>query len=72
MGEQTEMMMTLLRDLMNQAALASNTFKMVNEYFNCSKLIKRCFEVIEFQARSKKIKLEGPVLDESPNRFYFK
>ena len=35
MHAQTEMMMTLLRDLMNQAQLQNNKFQMINEYFDC-------------------------------------
>ena len=40
MSGQAQMMMTLMRDLMNQAEMTNNTFDMVNEYFNCIDLIK--------------------------------
>ena len=33
------MMMTLMRDLMNQAAMANNTFQMVSEDFDMIKLV---------------------------------
>ena len=42
MHSQVEMMLALMRDLMNQAQLANNTFTMVNDYFSCLSLIKRC------------------------------
>lgn len=47
MGGQTEMMMMLLRDLMNQAQLGNNTFTMVNEYFNVCSLVKRCIQLLK-------------------------
>ena len=47
MGGQTEMMMMLLRDLMNQAQLGNNTFTMVNEYFNVCSLVKRCIQTLK-------------------------
>ena len=40
MSGQVQMMMTLMRDLMNQAEMTNNTFNMVNEYFNCIDVIK--------------------------------
>ena len=40
MNGQVQMMMTLMRDLMNQAEMTNNTFNMVNEYFNCIDVIK--------------------------------
>ena len=42
MGGQASMMLMLMRDLMNQAQLANNTFTMVNEYFDCIKLVGHC------------------------------
>ena len=46
MQGQVEMMMTLLRDLMNQAQMANNTFTMVNEFFDFHILIKKCFKTM--------------------------
>ena len=48
MSAQAEMMMTLMRDLMNQAQLANNTFQMINEHFDCIKLIKNCISTLQF------------------------
>lgn len=39
---QVDMMMTLLKDLMNQAQIANNTFAFVNEYFDIVVLARRC------------------------------
>ena len=50
MGGQAEMMMTLLGDLMDQAQLANNTFKMIREHFNCISLVKRCINTLNLQA----------------------
>ena len=46
MGGQASLMLVLMRDLMNQAQLANNTFTMVNDYFNCVSVIKTCMTVL--------------------------
>ena len=71
MEGQSGMMMTLMRDLMNQAQLANNTFSMVNEYFDCLKLIKRCFGILAVQAKLKQVRLMGPVFDSPLDKYYF-
>ena len=50
MGGQAEMMMMLLRDLMDQAQLANNTFTMIREHFDCISLVKRCIKTLNLQA----------------------
>ena len=42
MQGQVTMMLSLMRDLMNQAQLANNTFTMVNSHFDCIQLVKSC------------------------------
>lgn len=69
---QVEMMLTLMRDLMNQAALATNTFTMVNKHFNCNHLVKRCMQIVGSQANGRQIKLEGPVIGNPLGKYYFK
>ena len=64
-------MMSLLRDLMNQAQMANNTFQMVNEYFNCISLIKRCYRTMATQCNLKKVSLVGPIISNPLDKFYF-
>ena len=45
---------------------------MVNDYFDCSKLVKRCFRIIDAQARHKQVTLEGPIFETLPHRYFFK
>ena len=46
MQSQVSTMMTLLKDLMNQAQMTNRTFNMVNEYFNYIDLVKRCLNTM--------------------------
>ena len=68
---QVEMMLTLMRDLMNQAQLATNTFTIVNKHFNCKVLVKRCMQIVASQANNRQIKLVGPVIDNPLGKYYF-
>ena len=68
---QVEMMLTLMRDLMNQAQLATNTFTIVNKHFNCNVLVKRCMQIVASQANNRQIKLVGPVIDNPLGKYYF-
>lgn len=43
---QVDMMMTLLKDLMDQAQFANNTFAFVNEYFNIMHLAKKTYHTM--------------------------
>ena len=45
---------------------------MVNDYFDCSELVKRCFRIVDAQARLRQVTLEGPVFETFPHRYYFK
>ena len=65
------MMTTLMRDLMNQAQLNSNTFTVINEYFNLTKLVKKCMHTLSTQSMLKKIHLLGPILQNPLDKFYF-
>ena len=64
-------MLSLLRDLMNQAQMANNTFTMVNEYFNCIKAVKRCFRIMASQCALKKVVLIGPLIANPLEKYYF-
>ena len=64
-------MMSLMKDLMNQAQMANNTFTMVNEYFNCIELVQRCLRTMATQSTLKKVKLLGPILTNPLDKFYF-
>ena len=66
------MMLSLMRDLMNQAQLANNTFTMVNSHFNCVTLIKRCMVTLATQAKHRDVKLVGPVMEMPFDRYFFK
>lgn len=72
MHAQVQMMITLLRDLMNQAQMANNKFTMVNEYFNCTRLIKRCLRMMSSQSSLKNVQLVGPVFRSPVDKLYFK
>jgi hypothetical protein len=65
------MMASLMRDLMNQAQLNNNTFTMVNEYFDCIKLVKQCFKTMATQSDIKKIYLLGPIMENPNDKYYF-
>lgn len=67
-----EMMSVLLTDLMNLAMLNSNTFKLINDYFDCNKLVRRCLRSLRVQSRMKDVRLEGPIFDKAIDRIYFK
>ena len=69
---QAGMMMTLMRDLMNQAQLANNTFTMVNDYFDCIFLIKKCMATLKSQCKFKHVSLAGPVFENPVNKYYFR
>ena len=71
MEGQVEMMMTLMKDLMNQAQLNNNTFTLVNEYFNCIKLVKYCMATMKTQGILKKIHLLGPIIEQPLDKYYF-
>ena len=72
MHSQVEMMLALMRDLMNQAQLANNTFTMVNDYFSCLSLIKRCMMTLGAQAHLREVRLKGPILENPLDKFYFR
>ena len=72
MKAQVEMMLLLMRDLMNQAALANNSFILVNSYFDCVRLIKRCMGTVATHAHQKQITLEGPIFSNPLDKFYFR
>ena len=65
------MMMTLMRDLMNQAAMANNTFQMVSEHFDMIKLLKSCINTLSLQAKHKQVTLKGPVFATPLQKYYF-
>ena len=69
---QAGMMMTLMKDLMNQAQLANNTFTMVNDYFDCIFLIKKCMATLKSQCKFKHVSLAGPVFENPVNKYYFR
>ena len=60
MQDQVQMMLVLMRDLMNQAQLASNTFTMINKHFDFVSLIRRCMKTVQAQAKLRQVKLIGP------------
>ena len=65
------MMMTLLRDLMNKAMMANNTFTMVKDYIDITMLIKRCMGMLQSQANYKNVRLTGPVIQNPIDKYYF-
>ena len=72
MQGQTQMMLTLLRDLMNQAQLSNNTFTMVDSYFSLKTLIRKCISVTESHSSLKKVRVEGPEFLNPLDKYYFK
>jgi len=44
---------------------------MVNDYFDCLQLIKQCINVVLPKAELKKVHLEGPVLANPLDKYYF-
>ena len=66
------MMLALMRDLMNQAQLANNTFRMVNAYFNFSRLVRRCCSILSPMASLRGVKVHGPYYSNPLDQFYFK
>ena len=65
------MMASLMRDLLNQAQMANNTFTMVNEYFDCSSLVKKCIRTMMTQCVLKKVNLIGPIFTNLIDKYYF-
>lgn len=66
------MMMTLLKDLMDQAQFANNTFALVNEYFDILRLAKRCFGTLHAMGNAKKIHFNGPYIENPLDKLYLK
>ena len=60
MQTQILMMLALLRDLMNQAQLANNTFTMVDGFFDLNKTVKKCIKSMESHSHAKNVRLLGP------------
>ena len=44
---------------------------MVNEYFDCLDLIKRCIDTLSSQAKLKGVVLKGPILAKPLEKYYF-
>ena len=65
------MMTLLLSDLMNLAMLRSNTFTQVKDYFDCIKLVRRCFKSLKMQRKLKGVRFQGPNFEKPLDRFYF-
>jgi len=61
-----------MRDLMNQAQLANNTFYMVNEYFDLIALIRKCKKTLTSQTSLKGVTMVGPAFDNAHERLYFR
>ena len=72
MQYQADMMMILMRDLMNHAQMNTNTFTLQNDYFDCILLAKNCMEMLNSQAMFKKIHLLGPLFENPIDKLYFK
>ena len=49
MLSQSEMMMTLLTDLMNQAQMQNNSFTLENDYFNLLSIVAKCQRTFKMQ-----------------------
>ena len=71
MQGQAAMMLSLMRDPPPQAQLANNTFTMVNDYFCCISLIKKCMVTLTSQSTQKQVRLVGPILRCPLDKFYF-
>eukprot|EP00354_Favella_ehrenbergii_P009457 CAMPEP_0170475156 /NCGR_PEP_ID=MMETSP0123-20130129/16859_1 /TAXON_ID=182087 /ORGANISM="Favella ehrenbergii, Strain Fehren 1" /LENGTH=128 /DNA_ID=CAMNT_0010745489 /DNA_START=300 /DNA_END=686 /DNA_ORIENTATION=+ len=71
MQGQVDMMLALMRDLMNQAQMANNTFRMVKDYFSCVQLVRKCKTIAAPQASLKDVTLVGPVFENPIDKFYF-
>lgn len=67
-----EFMTLLLTDLMNFAMLKSNTFTLVKDYFDCTKLVKKCFKSLRMQCQMKGVLLTGPIFDKPIDSIYFR
>ena len=63
MQGQVDMMLTLMRDLLDQAQLDNDTFTLVNNYFNLLHLVKYCKKMMASRSTLKKVILKGPVFD---------
>ena len=66
------MMLSLMNDLMNQAQMNNNTFTLINDYFDCKKLIHQCFKTLMAQSTIKNVALLGPIFDQPLDQFYFR
>ena len=51
--------------------MANNTFTMVNEYFDCISLVKKCITTMMTQCTLRKVNLVGPILSNPIDKYYF-
>ena len=57
MTYQSNMLLTLINDLMDLAKLETLNFKLNNQYFDLPELIKQTFKTVKSQADKKNISL---------------
>ena len=65
------MILTLMRDLMNLAQMSANTFSMVDDYFNCTQVIKKCISVVAAHSNLKQVQVIGPIFNNPIDKYYF-
>ena len=56
---------------MDYAQLQNSAFKIVNDYFDLTKVIKQSFQTNQSIAKRKNVHLEGPIFAEENNSIFF-